>query len=314
MTAQTIHTLKQTIVVLLLLSGAFSANAQLKYGFKTGLNFSRINGPSELNDAGEALEKWDNVIGFHIGMTFAYKFTDNFGVRGEALFSKHGGKYTFDDPKGGGGQSFRNFVHSTGTVYTTGKSRYLINVNNSYIDIPVMAFGRLGHFEFSGGAYMGILVQTSGEGSLRYTGTTALGNDVYIYPDKSMTELNFNINYSYSKDDPGAGAAKTDGEAPINVRVDGFVSPTPKTLGAYYDYPEGARQLYKGLDFGLIGGVSYYISSALYLGARLQYGLADITNQAGDLTKARLDANKQLIFRDDKDQNFVTQVFVGFGF
>jgi prolipoprotein diacylglyceryltransferase len=66
--------------------------------------------------------------------------------------------------------------------------------------------------------------------------------------------------------------------------------------------------------YGLIGGVSFYMSSALYLGARIQYGLADITNNNADIAKARTGDAKSLILQNDSDQNFVIQASVGFSF
>jgi hypothetical protein len=296
------------VLVLFLLSGTFSAHAQLKYGFKTGLNFARIIGPSETNDAGADLETWKNTVGFHIGMTLAYKFTDNFGLRGELLYSKRGAKYTFE------GQSYRIFKHSMGSVLTRGTSRYLINLNNSYIDLPVMAYGRFGKFEISGGAYAGLLVQSVGEGSLRYSGKTSLGNNAYINPNQADTELNFNLNHNYRRDAAGAGSSKSNDEMLLSIKVDGFISETPETLGAYYDFPERKARLYNALDYGLVGGISFYISQALYITGRVQYGLSDLTNNDADLSKSKVENNKDLIYRDDKDQNFTIQASVGFSF
>lgn len=293
----------------MLVLSTFTANAQVKYGFKTGLNFAHIAGDSEKNDAGQDLESWKNNTGFHIGMTLSYRFTDYFGVRGEFLYSKRGAKYTFE------GQSYRIFRHSTGSVLTLGSSRYLINLNNSYLDLPVMAFGRYRSFEIYGGAYVGLLVQSVGEGSLRYSGKTVpLGNDAYVNPNKTETEMNFNLNYNYRKDDPLEGSSETDNEEPVPVKVDAYIAETPKTLGAYYDYPEGAGRLFNSLDYGLVGGLSYYITGALYLTGRVQYGLADITNNAADLSKAHVGTNGELIFREDKHRNFVIQASVGFSF
>ena len=89
---------------------------------------------------------------------------------------------------------------------------------------------------------------------------------------------------------------------------------TPKTLGAYYDYPEDKGNLYKSIDFGLVGGIAYYISNALYITGRVQYGLSDITNNDADLAKARVGTNGELIYRDAKHQNFMIQASVGFSF
>ncbi|MBN8676853.1 MAG: PorT family protein [Chitinophagales bacterium] len=299
---------RSAVLLTALLFIGYGAVAQIKYGFKTGLNFSRFQGTSELDNQGNSLEKWDNSTGFHIGMTFAYKFTDRFGVRGEFLYSKRGAKYSYE------GQAYRFFKHNAGQVYTTGNARYLINVNNSYLDIPVMAFGKFKHFEIYGGGYVGILVASTGEGSLRYSGKTALGNNAYVNPNTSETELNFNLNHNYRRDDPGEGTANSDNETAINVKVDGFIAETPKTMGAYYDYPEDKGALYNTLDFGVVGGLSYYISSALYISGRVQYGLSDITNNKADLAKARTGDGQSLIYRDDKDQNFMIQASVGFSF
>ncbi|MCC7466745.1 MAG: PorT family protein [Saprospiraceae bacterium] len=296
-----------TLLALAIFAFGQSLQAQVKYGFKTGLNFARFQGPSEVDNQGNNLESWSNSTGFHIGMTFSYKFSDRFGARGEVLYSKRGSKYTYD------GQAYRFFRHTTGQVYTTGNARYLINVNNSYIDVPVMVFGRFGNFEISGGGYVGFLVASSGEGSLRYSGKTALGNDVVVNVVNEK-ELNFNLNHNYRRDDPGAGSSQGDTETTVNVKVDGFISETPKTMGAYYDYPEDKGALYNTLDFGIVGGLSYYISNALYIGVRLQYGLSDVTNNNADLAKSKTGENNSLIFRDDKDQNFMIQGSVGFSF
>lgn len=289
--------------------GTSTASAQLKYGFKTGLNFAHFEGPSEQDDSGNSLEKFDNVTGFHIGMTFGYGFTDRFGVRGEFMYSKRGSKYAFEGP------SYRRFTHPNGTVMTWGNSRYLINVSNSHLDVPILFYGRLGYWEISGGGYLGVLVASSGEGSLRYTGTPVGQNKapVYVFPDPAQTDLSFNLNYNYRRDKTGEGTGP-ESETPVFLRADGIPIEMPRTLGAYYDYPDGKYRLYNVLDYGLVGGISYYLSRSLYVMARIQYGLADITDDNSDLSKARVESNSDPIFRQDKDRNFVVQASVGFSF
>lgn len=311
MTTQT-HFFTRILACCCLLFGTCAGvQAQVKYGFKTGLNFAKMNGTAETNAAGESLETWNNSTGFHIGMTFGYAFTDNFGLRGEFLYSKRGAKYTFDGP------SYRVFKHSSGSVLTLGNSQYLISINNSYMDLPLMVYGRYGRFELSGGGYVGVLVQSGGEGTLRYSGKTLLGNDIFVNPNTSETELNFNLNHNYRKDDPGEGSSGSNDEVPVTVKVDAFISETPKTLGAYYDHPAGKGRLYNSLDYGLVGGLSIFISNALYFHVRAQYGLADITNNNNDLSKGSAPASikpEDLKYRDDKDRNFVIQASVGFSF
>ena len=287
----------KNITALIFLFFFVSLNAQVKYGFKTGLNFAKMSGPSELDNAGLKLESWKNVVGFHIGISFSNKFTDNFGVRGEFLYSKRGGEYTYD------GSSYRIFDYAGGSSYATGNSKYLININNSYLDIPILAFARTGDFEFSAGAYVGFLVQSSGEGALLFSNGVTQNN-------LSIEDTEFFLNYNYRKDDPGGSV----GDEIQIVRVDNRNLELPKTIGAYYDYPPDKGKLFNVLDYGVTGGVSYFLTSSLYAGVRVQYGLGDITNNDADLQKASTGDNQALVFRNDKDKNFVIQASVGFSF
>lgn len=295
----------------LLTALVFSLHAQIRYGFKTGLNFASMKGPSETDADGKELESWENVTGFHIGATFGYNFSDNYGLRAEILYSKRGAKYTFD------GESYRVFRYSGGQTYSTGTSRYLINVNNSYIDIPLTFVGRWGDFELTAGGYAGFLVSSVGDGSLRYAGTTVpLGNTV-TNAETGTSELVFNISHNYRKDEPGGGDATEE----VVARVDARNVEMPNTLGAYYDYPEDRGALYNSMDYGLIGGLAYYLSNSLYIGARLQFGLSDVTNNEADLSKVEFDAftpnlelSQRYKYRDDKDKNFIIQASVGFSF
>ena len=284
----------------------FSLDAQIRYGFKTGLNFAKFSGPSETDADGKALETWDNVTGFHIGATFGYSFTDNYSLNAELLFSKRGAKYVFD------GDSYRVFRYPpNGQTLSTGSSRYLINVNNSYIDIPLTFVARWGDFEVSAGGYAGFMVSSVGDGSLRYSGETVpLGNTV-TNVGTGASELVWNLSHNYRKDNPGEG----EGEEKIIAKVDARNIEMPATLGAYYDYTEDRGSLYNSLDYGLIGGLAYYLSSSLYIGARVQYGLADVTNNNADLSKTEINVTDgTLIYRDDKDKNFMIQASVGFSF
>ncbi len=288
--------LLSSFVLLLFASPVFS---QLRYGFKTGLNFASIDGPSEVDAAGASLETWKNTTGFHIGAAFSYKLTDHFGLRGELLYSKKGAKYTYD------GLGYRLFTQPDGTVVrTNGNSRYLLNITNSYLDIPLVGYAKFGDFEVQAGVYAALLIQTAAEGSLRYT------NIATVQPGTTTKEMEFNLDHNYRKDDPG----QSKNAEVVKVTVDGKLVDVPKTLGAYYDFPEDKGSLYNLLDFGLVGGVSYYLSRTLYINARLQYGLADLTRTDADLAKNKTGDNNALIFNADKDRNFTIQASVGFSF
>ncbi|HOY07377.1 MAG TPA: porin family protein [Saprospiraceae bacterium] len=287
------------VFTLFLAVASLSMQAQLRYGFKTGLNFATIKGDSELGANGNNLESWKNATGFQIGITLGYPITDNFGVRGELMYSKKGTKYTFDGP------SYKFFRNATTTKFTTGNARYLVNINNSYLDIPIMAYGRWGDFEISGGVYGALLLQSVGEGALTYSNAISV-----VPPNNPVSELKINLSYNYRKDDPGEGL---DGET-VSVQVDAAKFDVAKTQGAYYDYTEDRGSLYNSFDYGLVGGVSYYIGRALYLSARVQYGLSDLTKNEADLAKGSVNDDLTLKYRDDKDRNFVIQASVGFSF
>lgn len=288
---------KHLITALFALVLALPLHAQLRYGFKTGLNISRLDGPSETDDKGNKLETWSNITGFHIGGTFTYPFSDRFGLRGELLYSKKGGKYRFEGP------TYRFFTATNSQrILTKGTGRYLVNLSNSYFDIPIMAYARFGHFEISGGGYLALMVQSAGEGSLRYDGKSTLNG-------QAIGTQEYNLNYNYRKDDVGEG-----GGDKFKFNLDGKIIETDKTLGAYYDYPADKGNLYRSLDYGLTGGLKYYLSRALYFDLRLQYGLADLTNNSADVNNNKLDAQNNYIFNADRDLNFTIQASVGFGF
>ncbi len=274
-----------------------SLQAQLHYGFKTGLNFARMSGPSETDAAGAGLESWKSITGFHIGFSLGYRINDYLGLRGDLLYTKRGAKYTFE------GDSYRIFRYDGGSTLSRGNSRYLINVNNAYLDLPVVAYGRWKDFEISAGGYVGLMVQSVGEGSLSYTG----GKTVPL--QNSIADLEFNLDHNYRKDAPGRGESG----ATVIAQVDAKTLELPQTLGAYFDYPEDKGQLYNNLDYGLVAGLAYYMSRSLFIGVRLQYGLADLTNNDADLAKGATD-NGALLFRSDHDRSVVIQASVGFTF
>jgi hypothetical protein len=289
---------------LVVISCAQESFAQFKTGFKTGLNFATIKGPSEKDAAGNSLESWKNTTGFHIGMTIAKPITDAFGVRAEVLYSKKGGLYTFDAPTAG--TTFRYFKIGNDNIFTTSeKSKVLISTNNTYIDVPLTVYGRFKNFEIQAGASVGFLVSSYGEGSMNYQGKTNPPQNV------STGDLNYNLNYNYKKDAPGGFDEK--GQK-ISVKINAQNQDFPQTLGAYYDQTTDNGNLYNTVDVAGVFGVSYYMSRSLYANVRLQYGFSDITNNKADQSRTQLDANKAPVFNADKDQNFLISASVGFSF
>ena len=274
----------------------------LKLGFKTGLTISKFNGPSE-EDNGIELESNSTTGGFMIGAIFGYAFTDLSGIKAELLYNQKGTQYNFTGP------GYQNLPTETGsTVFLTGDQRIDINISNSYIDIPVMAYGRLGKFEFEGGVSLSLLVSSTGNGEVEIDGITPVGASTGIY--------NGVLDHRYGKDDI-SGRADFLPEDLVALNVDGQIVNVPKILNAYYlfsDNPESlsSDRVYNLLDVGLVGGINYFWNSTLYLGGRLNYGLLDVTNNDSGYDVSKVDRANGVL--SDKDQNFSIQLSLGFSF
>ena len=294
------HFMKQLFLfVALFVMGTIGAKAQdFSYGVKTGLNFSTFNGPLE-TAGGNEVEEFANTTGFHVGAIFNLAFTDLMGVRFELLYSQKGARYRFDGP------SYQFLLPDNGgSILTTGEKFITLNVTNSYIDVPVLGYVKATDWlEFSIGASVGLLANSTGAGELIYSGTSALGANI--------DEFSFTLEYNYRQDET-KGADFTDAAAPINV--DGQQVTLPTQVGAYYDLERKDGSVFNLLDIGLVGGISLFLNDNLFVGGRLNYGLTDISNSDFDFSRVELGDDNDLIPRDDKDTNLSIQASVGFSF
>jgi hypothetical protein len=258
-------------------------------GFKTGLCFSHFQGPRL------AGEEWKNFTGFQIGATYAFKFTDNFGVRAELLYAKKGGKMRYEGP------GYFIFRTENGTkIPATGTSTWLVDVNNGYLELPVMGYARYGKFEISGGPSVAVLLGSAADGVLTFNGKTLGGQNVSNFTTR--------LQYDYRKNKAGLGSG-----AIQELSLDGQTTKTP-VLGAYQQEDTKPDILYKSVDFGLNIGMNIYLNSSLYVGGRLNYGLVDVTNNAADRDFSTLDASQKTVYRTDFDRNYSLQLNVGFSF
>ncbi len=280
-----------TLLVSIQLSG------QGHIGFKTGLNFSNILSDTKEPAAGIIQDQWGRAMNFHIGMTYTYEFLDAFRVRGELLYSRKGGKYRYQGPM------HRTFSGNNQSILTKGNGTYLVDVANTYLELPVSAVFKYKKIELSAGGYFGLLLFSRGEGGLGYRGTTALGT--------STDSLNFILDHNYFADEPGSF---TPGSEIIQVTLDGKNFSAAKTQGAYYNSATQKEKLFNRLDAGLIAGAAWYFNSTLYLGVRVQYGLMDLTNNAGHFSLSSLNNDNTALLRNSREQNFTIQAGVGFSF
>lgn len=266
------------------------------FGFRAGLSYAKIDGPSELGMNGEKLEINKMTSGFHIGMTLNLKVTDIMGLRAELIYSQRGNDYTYEGPS--------YFVLGPGTLQSAtimGTRKQTINVANSYIDIPLTAYYKIGYFEIFGGLNTGVLIGSSAGGEIAFEGTSPNGNP--------MAPFEIGLDYNYKKDEAGAGS-----EATNDVNVDGRIYKVPQFIGAYYEFPTKEKSLYETLDFGLTAGIAYFLNDGLFLSVRYLHGLGDMDSNFYDRSLQSLDSNGNLIPRADVNKSKSWQFSVGFSF
>lgn len=284
------------IILLIACTHLRSQSDMLGYGFRAGMSFAKIDGPSEVGVNGENLETNKMSSGFHIGMAINFKLTDIMGLRTELLYSQRGTDYTYDGP------SYYVLGPNTLTSVTLmGNRKQTINVSNSYIDIPLLAYYRIGYFEISGGLNTGILVASTAGGTLDFNGVSPIGT--------AIPPIQLNVNYDYKSDEAGYASAETK-----SVRIDGRDYPFPQFVGAYYEFPERGKTFYKTLDLGLSAGLAYFLNDGLYLSAKYIHGLGDVDRNEYDISLKELNPDGSHVFRSDNNKSRSWQFSIGFSF
>jgi hypothetical protein len=267
-------------------------------GFRAGLNFASFDGDMEMSaDGTTTFESFKTYTGFHVGATFALEFTDLVGIKADLMYSQRGGQIDYEGPSYFYLYQDRN---DTNGEINFGRRSSEMDVVNSYIDIPLVAYYRLGPFEIEGGASAGFMVSSRTSGGVTYSGTR-FGAD---------EEIIFNFEGNYYRDGAGGQSILTLSETPL-PRTE--VRP-PASVGAYYN-SNSDESLYRRLDFGLIAGVSLFLNNGLYVGVRYQHGLTDVTQGENDLRLTNENSSASRSFNtDDVDNNRNIAASVGFRF
>ena len=284
------------------LLGGMSLNAQndnFGFGFRAGASIARLNGPSEIGPDGASLEEYSMARGFHIGAAVSYKFTDLVGMRAEMIYSQRGTVYDYNGPS--------YYYLGLGNVshkYVTGTRVQTLNVSNTFLDIPLMAYYKIGSFELSGGVNMGVLISSSAGGSTDFTGVSDLGSPIEPFE--------VTLRHNYKKDQAGGASSELQ-----DVIADGRTYTVPQTVYAYYEFPTRDKDLYKTIDFGLVGCASFFINEGLFLSVRYIHGLGDVDRNDYDVSLQGLkDENDPYSFnkRQDVNKSQAWQFSVGFSF
>lgn len=258
---------------------------QLSYGFKAGLNSSKINGTFENG-------RYESTSGFHLGVIFSYAITDLFGVKAEFMYSQKGGDFIYDGP------SFFHLQDESTNILARGTRRMNVSISNDYLDFPFLLYGKFGPLEIQGGVNVGLLAGSTGVGQLRFTGSEPI-----------FDEFTLNLDHQYYKDK--AGEANMDNEE--IVRIGASQISLPKEIGAYYEYDEKDGSLFHFLDVGVNVGALFYFNDGLYLGGRANFGLLDIKRESAEIIYDTFVGNVPAS-GDATDKQVSYQISLGFSF
>ena len=296
--------MKNIFYVFILLLFVTTANAQeYHFGIRGGLNFATINGPSEPG----AQEEYSITNGFHFGLEILYSFNDYISLGSGLNYSQTGAKYKFR------GHSYYIFFDDSKFVLENDNVKIDLVINNSYINIPLNLYIRpVPRFELKMGAYAGFMISPTASGKMSFGNKFNQILKYNYYSDKKEYYNPYEYNSRLR-----IKVIDEDGEETIKT--------TNKIAKAYYQYPEEDykdESYYNVLDYGINAGLNYYVNSGLYLGANIQYGLADITNDKLDRSLVSFASDgdlyfnndDHLIYRKDKDTNFNIQISIGFRF
>ena len=274
-----------------------SQNDNIGFGFRAGASIAKLDGPSELGPNGEELEEYTMARGFHIGASVSYKFTDLVGMKAEFVYSRRGTEYTYDGPS--------YYVLGRGTIRSTtiyGDRQQTLDLSNVFLDIPVLAYYKIGKLELCGGVNTGILLASTAGGSTNFEGISSLGNPI--------APFQVGLNHNYKKDKAGEASSET-----FDVSIDeSFPYAVPETVMAYYEFETKEENQYKTIDFGLVVGAAFYINEGLYLSARYTHGLSDADVNNYDVSLQSLNTDGSFKYRDDDNKSRSWQFSVGFSF
>lgn len=270
------------------------AQRKIKFGLRAGANFT-TQLSSDMDNADAPFESRQLRVRIGIAALAQIPFSDRFGLTPEVAFTQRGFYYQFD------GASYLKIPVTSQTF--EGHQRTIgMNVINGYVSVPIMFYAKVlksRKLQFDLGVAPNFLVSSRALGVLKYTDSD--------HPDEI---LEYDLNFRYMKDQ----TATIVGSNTRTGKIDGTTINHPQTIGAYYLSENKTSNLYKTFDIGLVGGVSYFFTDGLRFGARAYYGLTDVTSNTEDVQQSSLDANREFIYRSDKDRNLGVEVFIGLQF
>ncbi len=255
---------------------------------KVGLSAGLIRSSFDSNDMEEG-ESYGYTNGFSFGVTAEYAISDVFGLRSGINLYQKGAKHDFI---GGSYWHITNPLTSREFVFPGPREQKLV-VSNTYVALPIGIYGTIrDRVQIYGTLDFGYLVSSSGSGQMDF-----------VYEGQVYSS---SLNYRYKRDKAGEGSGDYTSIAGTDFGL-------PAQSGAYFEYSEKESNLYNSFDISANVGLNVYLTSSLYVGARYNYGLMDITSEKSDRSYVK-STNGGLSFRDDKDRNVGYEFMVGFNF
>src|SRR5690606_559480 len=249
--------------------GNFTSQAQdLSFGFKAGLSNVSISGPLESTANGMELESIKANRAFILSLLVNVNFTDELLLQAELMYNQKGFNYNYKGP------SYAILRTQDQNLTLSGNRDMSLNVSNTYFQIPVsLSYKLLNRFQVQGGMYGSVLVSSTGAGNINYTNLPEIPGNV---------ELTLNYNY---RSNEAMGASPGSQE----VRINNEPQLIADQVGAYYDYAQKDKALFRTFDAGLHAGINIFINQSLFVGARYSHGLMDITRNEVDRSYQSLD-------------------------
>jgi len=267
-------------------------------GIRAGLNQSKLTGPVDPNFG----EKRGLSGGFHFGVNFQWNFNEIIGIRSEVLYTQAGGTYEMESPNG-----FYVFdLPNAPSFVLRDTSRVKLEMSNAYIQFPQTLHVKVSEkIELFAGAYVGLLINPVA------TGTIEFGGPNFTQEHSFIQGLNFNY---FSDRDPQNGFFNR-GTAPILIRVQGQDDDIPSIVNSQDLWNNGAASSrFLSVDYGLIGGATYYINRGLYVMGRVEFGGRDITRNSTDYSFKEVNDSGALVYDSEKNKHLGIAVSLGFRF
>ena len=270
-------------------------------GIRAGLSQTKFNGPLE-KDFGES---YSLNGGFHFGLSFQWNFNDLIGLRSEVVYNQMGSSYKLDTDNGY--YVFPQTLNNFETPILRDTSLINLNHSNAYIQLPQTVHFSIGEkLELFAGGYIGFLVSPVATGTVTFGGPS--GSQEHSF----RQGLNFNY---FSDDAETINDIFTQRVEDIEIRVDGLDVDIFGITNSYNFMEFNIdRSRFLSIDWGLVGGASYYLNRGLFIMGRVEYGVRDITRNTTDYSFARVNDDKSPVFNNDSDRNLGFYLSLGFKF